>query len=144
MSSERHAVPPPHTTAGSWPDKSLPSTEWPITGLPETPATSTLTNIGASLCSLDNGARFGQSARVRKRGVRPLDATALEALTTDRLLAYRKRLLELEDSATASDLDFAERQSLDPSLVYFKDEAKWIDLNAMVKSILDKREHRTR
>jgi hypothetical protein len=35
LSFERHAVPSPHTTAGPWPDKSLPSTEWPITGLPE-------------------------------------------------------------------------------------------------------------
>ena len=49
LSFERHAVPSPHTTAGPWPDKSLPSPEWPITGLPETPATSTLTNIGASI-----------------------------------------------------------------------------------------------
>ncbi|MCU1395581.1 MAG: hypothetical protein JWM34_4009, partial [Ilumatobacteraceae bacterium] len=42
------AVPSQHNTAGSWPHKSLPSPEWPITGLPETPATTTLTNIGAS------------------------------------------------------------------------------------------------
>lgn len=81
---------------------------------------------------------------MRKRSVRPLDATALEALTTDRLLAYRKRLLELEDSVTSSDLDAAERQSLDPSFVSFKDEAEWIDLHAKVKQILDTREHRTR
>jgi hypothetical protein len=31
----RHAVPSPHTIAGPWPNKSLPSPEWPITGLPE-------------------------------------------------------------------------------------------------------------
>jgi hypothetical protein len=43
LSFERHAAPPPHTTAGPWPDKSLPSPEWPITGLPETPATTPLT-----------------------------------------------------------------------------------------------------
>ncbi len=36
LSFDRHAVPSPHTTAGPWPDKSLPSPEWPITGLPET------------------------------------------------------------------------------------------------------------
>src|SRR4029079_16286947 len=35
LSFERHAVPSPPTTAGPWPDKSLPSPEWPITGLPE-------------------------------------------------------------------------------------------------------------
>ena len=35
LSFERHAVPSPPTTAGPWPHKSLPSPEWPITGLPE-------------------------------------------------------------------------------------------------------------
>src|SRR3982074_2015789 len=44
LSFERHAVPSPHThRRNTWPDKSLPSHEWPITGLPETPATRPLT-----------------------------------------------------------------------------------------------------
>jgi len=34
-----------------------------------------------------------------------------------------------------------ERDSLDPSLVYFKDEVKWVELYGIVKSILDNREH---
>ena len=33
----------PNTRRNTWPHKSLPSHEWPITGLPETPATTTLT-----------------------------------------------------------------------------------------------------
>ena len=78
---------------------------------------------------------------MRQRSVRPLDASALEALTTERLLAYRSRLLELEESVNTSDLVGMERDSLDPSLVYFKDEVKWVELYGIVKSILDNREH---
>ena len=67
LSFERHAVPPPHTTAGPWPDKSLPSPEWPITGLPETPATTPLTthrSVDRHRRSRRTGPADGTSARL--------------------------------------------------------------------------------
>ena len=75
------------------------------------------------------------------RSVRPLVASQLERLTTERLLEFRSRLLELEDSASTSDLNESELSSLDPALVHFKDESKWIDTYAVVKSSLAHREH---
>lgn len=91
--------------------------------------------------SLDIISRVGQSGRVSQRSVRPLDASALAALTTDRLLAYRSRLLELEDSASNSDLDGANYEAPDPSLIYFKADVRWAELYAAVKSLLAGREH---
>lgn len=76
-----------------------------------------------------------------RRSVRPLEDVALEALTTARLMDYRSRLLGLEVSATASDLDDAERTLLDPSVIHFKDDPRWSELYFVVKSILAKREH---
>lgn len=82
----------------------------------------------------------GHPERVRQRSVRPLNVAALAALTTERLLAYRSRLLELEESASTSDLDEAEWAALDPALLPFKDEAAWIDTYASVKAVLAERE----
>jgi hypothetical protein len=83
----------------------------------------------------------GNLSGVSQRNVRQLVASQLEALSTGRLLEYRSRLLELEDSASTSDLNEAELLSLDPALIHFKDESQWIDTYSMVKSILAHREH---
>src|SRR4051812_25898914 len=63
-----------------------------------------------------------------RRHVRPLPKEALESLTTERVLAYRKSLLALEDSPTATDLDGSENAALDPAFIYFKDDPAWVDL----------------
>lgn len=73
--------------------------------------------------------------------VRPLPEAELAALSTKRLLAYRKRLLSLEDSAEKSDWDAAELSQLDPDLLRFKDDPAWNDVYAAVKRILAEREH---
>jgi hypothetical protein len=78
---------------------------------------------------------------MKLRSVRPLGPTDLQALTTERLLAYRSRLLELNDSAATSGLDESERAALDPTLLHFKNEANWIEAYATVKSILSTRRH---
>jgi hypothetical protein len=76
----------------------------------------------------------------RRHAVR-LSDEALGSLTTERLLAYRKSLLSLEDSARTSDLDDAEVAALDPTFVYFKDDPARQDLYSAVKRALANREH---
>jgi hypothetical protein len=75
------------------------------------------------------------------RAVRPLTVEDLEALTTPRLLAYRARLLELEDSRAGSDLNADELARLDPALLHFKDSPGWTELHGAVTAILSGREH---
>lgn len=78
---------------------------------------------------------------VKLRSVRPLGFAELDALPAERLLAYRSRLLSLQESAAKSDIDEAEMAALDPTLLYFKDQEQWIDTYAHVKTILAHREH---
>jgi hypothetical protein len=75
------------------------------------------------------------------RRVRPIASAELEALSTKRLLAYRSKLLGLEESAALSDRGVGEVAALDPSFVYFKDQVEWQELYASVKRILADREH---
>jgi hypothetical protein len=75
------------------------------------------------------------------RRVRPIPKSELPRLSTDRLLAYRKRLLSLEDSAESSDWDSDELSGLEPGFIRFKDEAEWIELYEEVIAILSSREH---
>ena len=76
-----------------------------------------------------------------KRSVRPISFSGLEGLTTERLLAYRSRLLSLEDSGRLSDLDEGERVTHDPSVLYFKDQPAWREVYADLKRVLAGREH---
>jgi hypothetical protein len=54
---------------------------------------------------------------VTVRGVKPIATAQLGALTTERLLAYRDRLLALGQSIGSSDLDAIEKALLDPSVL---------------------------
>jgi hypothetical protein len=76
-----------------------------------------------------------------RRHVKPLSDQALASLSSERLLAYPKSLLSLEESATKSDLSEAGIAALDPTLVYFKDDPEWLGLYTAVKTLLDGREH---
>ena len=76
------------------------------------------------------------------RAVKAIAEEQLVTLTTQRLLAYRDRLLGLEDSAETSDLDPAELAALDRSLLHFKTDPRWGDLYDAVKRELARREHR--
>ena len=75
------------------------------------------------------------------RHVRPIPVSRLASLTTPRLLAYRNRLLSLEESVELSDVqDVAELADLDPDLLYFKSDLRWISLYDAVKLELARRQ----
>jgi hypothetical protein len=82
----------------------------------------------------------GQNGKMNRRRVKPVSADELKLLTTERLLAYRSKLLSLECLST-SDTTESEFEGLDHSFVYFKDEAAWQELYGTVKTILGGREH---
>ena len=60
-----------------------------------------------------------------RRSVRPLTEAEISHLSPARLDAYRRKLQTLEESAESSDLDPLDRHSLDPALIYFKDDLRW-------------------
>lgn len=72
--------------------------------------------------------------------MKPLSSERLAALTTTRVLAYRRQLLALEDSAAASDLGIQQIARLEPGYIYFKDSSEWADLNDAIGSLLRDRE----
>ena len=78
---------------------------------------------------------------MEQRRVRPLSIEELERLTTERLLAYRAKLLALEESAETSDLGPDEIASLPSGSLCFKQDPAWQRHYAGVKAILDAREH---
>jgi ABC-type iron transport system FetAB ATPase subunit len=61
---------------------------------------------------------------VLTRRIQPLTPEELQRLTIDRLLAYRSKLLLLEN--TIADSDYTDSTSkLDISYIWFKDDPKW-------------------
>lgn len=76
-----------------------------------------------------------------RRHVRPVSTLQLTRMTTSRLLAFRGRLLELEDDGATSDLDPRELLALDPDLLFFKSDVRWRVLYDAVKAELSQREH---
>lgn len=77
------------------------------------------------------------------RHVRPITASRMAALTTPRLLAYKDRLMRLEETAESSDCVADEVAKLDPERVYFKSDPRWRDLLRTVKALLAHRGHGT-
>lgn len=75
------------------------------------------------------------------RAVKSIPVEQLPSLSTQRLLAYRDRLLGLEDNVAGSDMDAQEVAGLDPSLLHFKEDLRWSVLYEAVKRELDAREH---
>ncbi len=75
------------------------------------------------------------------RSIRPLTISELEALPTQRLLAYRNKLLALEASPELSDWSPAGVAALDPELLWFKSQTRWQELHRQLTSILSGREH---
>ena len=61
---------------------------------------------------------------VLPRRIRPLTTTELEHLSVDRLLAFRKQALCLENSLPASDYTNMS-DSLDDTYIWFKDDPRW-------------------
>jgi hypothetical protein len=73
--------------------------------------------------------------------VKPLDGELLSTLPAKRLLAYRDRLLSLEESPEESDCYEDEIRGLDPALIWFKSDSRWKDLYDQVRALLAKAEH---
>lgn len=108
----------------------------------ETPSTlPNFVTVSRPQATLPGERYIGHDVLVTTRSVRPLSLAQLEALTTERLLAYRSRLLSLEASASSSDLDGSEIGALDSDLLYFKTQPAWGDLYAHVRRVLAARGH---
>ena len=77
---------------------------------------------------------------VLPRRIRPLTSLELGHLTVDRLLAYRKQALCLENSLAASDyIDIAD--SLDETYIWFKDDPRWQPLYNSILDELDRKQN---
>ena len=73
------------------------------------------------------------------RRARPITVEQLSALTTARLLAYRNRLLTLEESVESSDWTRTQLAACDPALMYFKTDPRWQPLYEAVRQELARR-----
>jgi len=77
---------------------------------------------------------------VLPRRIRPLTSAELEHLTEERLLAYRRQALLLENSLAAS--DYTEMaDSLDPTCIWSKDDPRWQPLYDAVIDELHRKQH---
>jgi hypothetical protein len=75
------------------------------------------------------------------RRIRPLTPADLEHLTVDRLLAYRKQALCLENSLIASNYaDIAD--SLDATFIWFKGDPRWEPLYNSILDELNRKQNR--
>jgi hypothetical protein len=69
------------------------------------------------------------------RRIKPVASAELQYVTVERLLAYRKQALSLENSLAASDYTNL-ADSLDPEYVWFKDDPRWEPLyNAVLEEL---------
>ncbi|WP_413665607.1 hypothetical protein ACG1BZ_10605 [Microbulbifer sp. CNSA002] len=73
------------------------------------------------------------------RYVKLLSLEELEQLSTERLLAYLRKLHQCEDSVDAS--DFCESEAHMPGVVFFKESDQWRNQYKLVKEILSARPH---
>ena len=80
---------------------------------------------------------------VHPRRIRPLTSAELEHLTVDRLLAYRKQALCLENSLAASDYTNV-AESLDETFIWFKDDPRWEPLYDLILEELDRKQNPTK
>lgn len=60
----------------------------------------------------------------------------LATLTKERLLAYRKKALSLENSLQDSDYHDQEPRDWDPIFIYFKDDPRWQETYEIVLQCL--------
>jgi hypothetical protein len=76
-----------------------------------------------------------------RRRVKPIDNVVIDKLSTKRLLAYRDRLLTLEESPELSDLESDEISSLDSTYIWFKSDPRWREIYDQVINTLGRREN---
>ena len=73
----------------------------------------------------------------RKR-IGPLPEARLRGLTTPRLLAYQRRMLELRETRSTDGVWPSWRPK---DWIFSKDDPRWTELRALVRTILGEREH---
>ncbi|WP_020405927.1 hypothetical protein [Hahella ganghwensis] len=71
---------------------------------------------------------------MKARGIKPLSLDDLEGLTTERLLAYLRKLHECEESLELSDWAPEEIKSIEG--IVFKASQEWKEQHALVKRVL--------
>jgi len=77
---------------------------------------------------------------VQPRRIRALTPTELQHLTVERLLAYRKQALCLENNLAAS--DYTETaHTLDIAYIWFKDDPRWQLLYDSILRELARKQH---
>jgi len=79
---------------------------------------------------------------VQPRRIRALTPTELQHLTVERLLAYRKQALCLENTLAASDYTETAR-TLDTAYIWFKDDQRWQPLYDSIFRELARQHHAT-
>jgi len=77
---------------------------------------------------------------VLPRRIRPLTQTELGSLTVDRLLAYRKQALCLENMLAASDYTNVASE-LDMTYIWFKDDPRWQPLYDDILTELERKQN---
>lgn len=73
------------------------------------------------------------------RTVSPVAPDTLASWPTKRLMGLRQSLLRCEESLETSDVQSA--AELDPSVIRFKEDPRWLALYDAVRAVLDTREH---
>ena len=77
---------------------------------------------------------------VLPRRIRPLAPAELKNLTVERLLAYRKQALCIENSLAESDYtDVA--HTLDDAYIWFKDDPRWQPLYSLILAELARKQN---
>lgn len=75
------------------------------------------------------------------RRLRILTDEELLMLSVDRLLAYRRKALSIENSMNASDyVDIA--KDLDPEFIWFKDDLRWQDVYNRTLAVLNTKQRK--
>ncbi len=75
------------------------------------------------------------------RHVKPIEKQKLSTLTAKRLLAYRDRLLSLEESPELSDCTTGEVEEFDRTYSWFKSDLRWQSLYDQVREALNSLEN---
>jgi hypothetical protein len=75
------------------------------------------------------------------RHVKPIDKNVMGGLSTERLLAYRDRLLSLEESPGLSDCEPDEIAALDSTRIWFKSDPRWREIYGQVVDTLGNRKN---
>lgn len=77
------------------------------------------------------------SKTMKPRSIKPLNLDELEKLTTERLLAYLRKLQQCEDSLECS--DWSEDELVKTSGIVLKNSEQWRQQHELIKTVLSDR-----